>query len=343
MNCNSLMKQMMLPLDADKYDCVDYAKLLMAVFVVACHTYPEQSLLQEWLRSSLSQLWLMAVPLFFVFSGFLLWRKAKSLPKSEQLARIKKFMSHSLKLYIIWTAIYLPYTIYGFYLDGVSAMKSIAIFVVNLFFVGQNYFSWQLWYMHGMIVAGVILFALVKLNCRLRMRCIVAVVLGLLGIIVDNIIGHDVGTKAFGYFYYIFLTTNNGLYMGFPFIMMGVFIAEKGVVRSHWFCVLLLLTGIGVYMTGQTFLAKMITVFAIVQMLFKMPASFNSGRVVAEKCRFASTVIYFVHMVWVGILTFVFTVDSHLLKFLLAVILSSIIAFWAVAKQNSKLVKMLFG
>lgn len=328
-------------LDADKYDNIDYAKLVLAVFVIAAHSCPEQTVESDFIRNCLYQLWRVAVPLFFIFSGFLLWRKAKSLPKPEKLTRIKKFIRHSLKLYLVWTCIYLPYSIYGFYLDGISVAKSAVIFLRNLFLVGENYFSWHLWYMHGMLVAGVILFALVKWNYKLLTMCAVAVVLALTGQLIDWMTCHSVDTKALSYYYLLFTTTRNGVFMGFPFIVIGVFVAEKGVAGSRLLSVLLLLLGVGAYITGQVFTADMITVFAVAQILFKMPA-LKLGETVAGKCRFASTVIYFIHMIWIGALTFIFTVDSPPLKFLLAVVLSSIIAIYASVNQDSKLVKVLF-
>lgn len=327
--------------NVDKYDYIDYAKLMLAVFVIAVHSCPEQVIESELIRNCFYQLWRVAVPLFFIFSGFLLWRKAPKNPKLVKLARIKKFMRHSFKLYLVWTCIYLPYTIYGFYLNDMSIAKSIAIFLRNFLFVGENYFSWHLWYMNGMLMVGVVLFMLVKWNCRLCTMCIVAVVLALIGQVIDWMICHDIGTKALGYYYLLFATTRNGLFIGFPFAVMGVFIAEKGVVRLRLFSVLLFLLGISTYMTGQVFFANMITVFAVAQILFKMPAS-KLENTVAGKCRIASTVIYFVHMIWIGIFTFVYAIDSQPLKFLLSVALSFIIAIWVSVNQDSKLVKILF-
>ena len=332
---------MFLPLNANKYDCIDYAKIVLAIFVIAAHSCLEQAVELDFIRNCLYQLWRDAVPLFFVLSGFLLWRKTKTSLKSEKLSRIKKFINHSLKLYIIWTCIYLPYTIYGFYTDDISITKSIAIFLRNFFLIGENYFSWHLWYMHGMVVAGMILFTLVKCNCKLHIMCVIAITLAIIGQLIDWMNCHDINAKVLDYYYLAFSTIRNGIFVGFPFIMIGVFIAEKGIIRSHIVNMILLLLGICTYVMGQTFFANMIIIFTVVQFLFKIPTS-KLEKTLPEKCRLASTVIYFVHMIWIGVLTFIITVDSSLLKFLLTVILSSILAFLADINPNSKLVKVLF-
>lgn len=97
--------------------------------------------------------------------------------------------------------------------------------------------------------------------------------------------------------------------------MIGVFIAEKGIIRSHLVNMILLLLGICTYVMGQTFFANMIIIFTVVQFLFKIPTS-KLEKTLPEKCRLASTVVYFVHMIWIGVLTFIITVDSCDIKLL---------------------------
>ena len=67
------------------YSCLDVVKVVMAIFVVAIHTQPELCLQSDWARFLLSKLFNVAVPFFFVISGFLLWNKMDGLSLSVKL------------------------------------------------------------------------------------------------------------------------------------------------------------------------------------------------------------------------------------------------------------------
>lgn len=88
----------------------------------------------------------------------------------------KWFMRISL-MYIIWTIIYLPFTIYGACQDGLPIGKSIVIFFRNFVFVGENYLSWPLWYLLASIWAGAIFLLLRKLNIPVFVIGIISIIL----------------------------------------------------------------------------------------------------------------------------------------------------------------------
>ena len=115
----------------------------MAYVVVAIHTTTSAILGLRW----------VAVPFFFVISGFFLFRKMP-LGREQELERIRRWTLKSLKMYLIWTAIYLPFTVYGWWLDGLTWRQCILQFSRNLLFCGENYLSWPLWYLLGMVWAG---------------------------------------------------------------------------------------------------------------------------------------------------------------------------------------------
>lgn len=124
-------------------------KLIMAYIVVAIHT-------TDWSLLGLTE---TAVPFFFLVSGFFLFKKLDG-TKEDDLAVIRQWILKVLKLYLIWTAIYLPFTVIGFLRDGLSLQTAVAVFVRNLILVGENYLSWPLWYLLAMIWGGILIYVM---------------------------------------------------------------------------------------------------------------------------------------------------------------------------------------
>lgn len=119
----------MLELVHKEYKGLDIMKFVMAIVVVAIHTRPEMSFNSSLARQIFEAIYSLAVPFFFIASGFLLFRKI-SLPLTEEgEQRIKSYLSRMCRLYLVWTIIYLPLTIYGFYLDGLSPVRAGVVFL----------------------------------------------------------------------------------------------------------------------------------------------------------------------------------------------------------------------
>lgn len=124
-------------------------KLIMAYIVVAIHT-------TDWSLMGLTE---TAVPFFFLASGFFLFKKLDG-TREDDLRIILRWIGKVLKLYLIWTAIYLPFTVIGFLRDGLSMQTAFAVFVRNLILVGENYLSWPLWYLLAMIWGGILIYVM---------------------------------------------------------------------------------------------------------------------------------------------------------------------------------------
>ena len=146
------------------YPNLDLTKLLMAFFVVEIHTRPLQDLPPaEFIVKGID---VLAVPFFFIASAFLCFRGLKgehfATADSRGSVRVRKTTGRLLRLYLTWTVIFLPVTVFGDVLQGKGLLWSVAAFVRGALFIGQNFYSWPLWY----LLASVIAFALVYLLLR---------------------------------------------------------------------------------------------------------------------------------------------------------------------------------
>ena len=133
-----------------QYRFLDVIKYIMALFVVGIHCLQfNVQAVPLWVYFFLR--W--AVPIFFITSGYLLERKTQT--KSIDKANIiyEQFLRKSVNRYLIWTVIYLPITLFIFWTNDYNWVIDLLFFIRNFIFVGEQPFSWPLWYLLALIVA----------------------------------------------------------------------------------------------------------------------------------------------------------------------------------------------
>lgn len=202
----------------------DLLKFLLSLVVVWIHTG----------TNDLYGLTKIAVPLFFFLSGFFLFGKIfRERKEGDSKNLVNTWLQKTLRLYLIWTAIYLPFAIIGFAKDGLSVWKSAIVYTRNVLFVGENYLSWPLWYLLGLLQAGILIWIGEKLKMPLWGYLIMALALIFLPVIFHLESNHV--------YLSLFKNIRNGFFLGFPCMVMGglfrhVFPRIKGwSADSSWF------------------------------------------------------------------------------------------------------------
>lgn len=103
------------PLQRKNMDILDLAKFVMSFFVVAIHSELFPTILYPWLR--------VAVPIFFLISGYILFCRINGDIRIEKNACVVRYVRRNLKLYIVWFIILLPITVIvrrGWFADGIA-------------------------------------------------------------------------------------------------------------------------------------------------------------------------------------------------------------------------------
>ena len=67
----------------------------------------------------------LAVPFFFISSAFLLHLKVSNEEQSIKEATIIKFIKRMIRLYLMWSILYLPFSFYGIIVKKTSLVTSI--------------------------------------------------------------------------------------------------------------------------------------------------------------------------------------------------------------------------
>lgn len=150
------------------YDILDLAKFIFSIFIVAIHSELLPNVLYPWLR--------LAVPMFFLISSFLFFRRTSDLPNEKKNAALRKTVKRNLILYGIWFIILLPVTLYvrSWFSDGI--LRGVFTVVKN-FFLGSTFLA--SWFIMANLISIVLIFFLGK-KCNNLLLLIVTGILNLL-------------------------------------------------------------------------------------------------------------------------------------------------------------------
>lgn len=285
-----------------EYANLDYLKLVLAYLVVLRHCgqafFPDFSAYRVVVTNSISPI---AVPCFFVISGFLFFRKSTTLKSLyRQALRVTR-------LYAVWSLIYLPLRVFLAYKTRGLNWGFIPSFIQDAVFGGTYY---HLWYLPSLVVALVIVYLLRRANKK-------GVVFGILtvlfstALLTDTYINLVPGLNRYYQLYQaIFVTSRNGLFVGAIFVYIGGWIADhehtlltrpaKGYNRCFLICtVLQLVESYLIYRLTNKTVVNITAISVLISPLLVICAlkvSNKSKRESTVFCRHMSTLIYCSHV-----------------------------------------------
>lgn len=216
-----------------KYNGIDLMKFIMAIFIVMMHS---DFMLDISYNINYAFKWgitSIAVPFFFIASGFLLYRKIDIC--DIDLKKIKKYIKHICMLYIAWTIIYLPIIVYDLLKSDKGILSATLGFIINSI-MAVSYL--HLWFLQALIVSVILVTLFLYLKFSVKKIFFIALLLycvGLLGQgyywIFDYFFPE--GSSIYNIFKMlekIFVTPRDGFCFGFLFFFMGVYISTSDKV-----------------------------------------------------------------------------------------------------------------
>lgn len=334
------------------YNGIDLCKYLMAFFVVAIHTHPLDRVTNDFIITIYTTIVSFAVPFFFITTGFLLFIKMKgNYYDKDNILRIKKYIKKTVRLYLIWTIVYMPLTIYGYIVDGKSISYNILEFIRGLFFIGEHFYSWPLWYLLSIIVSLSIIYIFLKLNMSEKNIIIISIVVFFganLMTYLTSITGQLSGILLIIVKLFEGVFGTGRLFTGLAYISIGMYIAKRDIdVKKH---LIILMVFLG--FAGNCLLPDVIKEFALliaVSSLFLL-ALFTSLKdsKYFYNLRKTSSVMYFTHMIFFFLYSYIvrdigyYGVDAFIATVLSTSLLAQIVIILE-RKSNMKWLKYLFG
>lgn len=328
-------------MERKSYYAIDIAKFISALLVICIHTGPLLDISKDANFVLVQILSRIAVPLFFIISGFLFFEKIdlrREWNDDENIQVLKKYLLRLCKIYLVWTILYLPFTYWIMHSgDGIST-EAILRYVRDFFFTGSFY---HLWFLPALMFAvGVVYIMVSKLSIKKTLWITFLIyVLGMMGNVYPKLLADvpviDVIWKAYTG---VFVTTRNGFFFGMLFIALGAYFAKttlylkRPVLLIGFLISLCLLVGECFFIREAGFMSDLTSMYIMlipcVSFLFLLLLRVQlRKRKIYKVLRQMSLLIYVSHIMFVNIALWTMPQLHSLLVYLLAVVASILLSY----------------
>lgn len=275
----------------------------MALFVVINHLNPLDKYIMEGSLGYNLYCFIIpfAVPFFYLSAGFFLGKKIENIDSfnNNDYAIIKKTLFKVIKIYIVFTLIYLPITIYGFVHSDVSILKSLLIFIRNFLLIGENYNSWILWYILSEIYGLLLIYILRNKVNKNRYFIIIGTIIFLFGLSINFFNNITFKSNLFVFIQKClkFIIPNGRILNSLLYISLGIFISKHEKIKKKSLCIFLIILLLvintfvnNIFITGICRVICSYIIFVIV-----ININFKNKKI-ADYCKQASKDFYFWHL-----------------------------------------------
>ena len=208
-----------------QYASIDIARYVSALLVVCIHTFPFLEISETFNTYFIHTVCRLAVPFFFTTSGFFFFRNYDSENEDLNETRLKKALIRLFRIYLIWTILYLPYTIFDYTHTGFH-IKYLFTYVRDFIFNGSYY---HLWFLPALMLADVIVYYLYKKK-GLNFTLLITLILYFVGYLINvyTPIWESIPGISFffGFFTKTLSTARNGIFFGPMFIAIGLLLSR---------------------------------------------------------------------------------------------------------------------
>ena len=285
-----------------RFNSLDVFKLIMAICVVAIHTEPLNGCKISLINEIYDSFVRMGVPFFFLASGYLMANKMKE-PYEEKSNKeiVLKSLLRILKMYLLWSIIYLPLAVMHFYSAKIPPAKAAISYVSDLIFVGEHYNSWPLWYL--LSTAYSLLFVMLLFRRKMNIDRLLIVAAIVMGISIAISYFADQGgelTGTAGVLHHIIINTikSGRLLTGFFYIPLGMKLYQKKIRIGLAWMLLILGFACNVAITN-TYLSTLLLVVSSVGLFCVVESIKLEDSAIYPVLRKMSTIVYLTHMyVW---------------------------------------------
>lgn len=295
-----------------KYQFLNVMRLIMAIVVVMNHLHPFDGLISnEYLINEYNFLLQTAVPFFLLTTGFFIGKKIKDFDNitEDEMRNVAKTRNKIFKLYIIFTIIYLPITIYYFYDNNYSILGSLLVFIRNVLFIGENFNSWILWYLLSEIYALTFILILFRLNNKSNKSFIIyGIFLYIFGILINLLYSMNFS----GYYTNLlikilhFFIPKGRIFYPFIFIPLGVYISknEKITYFIMDFIIFILILVLNSIYNNEVITKTSLLLFSVINFKLVLNVKYENIKF-SEFCKMFSEKLYFWHLFIWSVLAYV--------------------------------------
>lgn len=216
------------------YWSLDVAKLICAVLIMSAHFAAEWGNFPTIIDYGFS-LYVIAVPFFFVCSGFLFFKKWISMNNEDRKQYLISYQKRIWIMYGCWTLVYIPFEVIYWIKEGDVLTKALEWLHTALVF--QTYST--IWFLPALAV-GIAVVCFLWSHFSKRSMIVIAALLyvfGMLGYTYNFLIEGTVIGQIMDLYLLVFETSRNGLFNAVPFIVMGLVLSQSEIVPNKKECI----------------------------------------------------------------------------------------------------------
>lgn len=220
---------------------IDFLKLVMSIMVVGIHTH-----IEKYIQSVQGQFYFvsailrLAVPFFFVVSGYYLGKKFWNKDAIERKSVLRVYVKNLIVPFLFWSILHLLPSLKNLY-DTCDGNK--VYFVLKIIRQMLFYPLGAMWFVLACIVGAIIIFILWEYP---KVMCIIIFPLYIFALLGNNYYFLLSNTRFIDICLKVIISTRNGIFVGFPFMFLGASIA-KPLLLERIKLKTLLCTVIGAY------------------------------------------------------------------------------------------------
>lgn len=326
-------------LNKRNYNAVDLMKFIMAIVVVAIHTHPFEAINNAAFNEFLNSVTDMAVPFFFLASGYMLALKLTNPFSSEKdLSVIKKYTIRMAKLYLLWTAVYFPLMVYEYIKDGLPVVKAVLQYLQYFVFVGDKH----LWYLLSAVYALLLIMFLLKCKLSPEKIAVIAIVISLVSWAVSYLPYLQVSNSGIvGFTQNLISHTviNGRILRGAIYIPIGMLLTYRKLPKLANI-LLFIVSFAGNCLVSNSLISQFLLILSVVSLFGIAECICLNDSVCYKILRKMSTVVYFIHiyvlLIWSLICDYIGAEEYGVECFLAVTAVSVLIAFLYVYIKHKK-------
>lgn len=301
------------------FGCIDIIKFIMAILVIGIHTRPFDAFEKTAVVRIYDQCTLLAVPFFFLVTGYFL--------EGKDTAGIGKQLRKYTRLYIVWTAIYFPMAAIYAVNNHTPLLNFVLSYIRGLFFRGEQYNSWMLWYLLSTVYALVFILLAKKKRFSTERIAFIGGAIMLFSFAIDQLQQLETASAALGFIQKIVRVTifDGRILRGLFFIPLGMLLSKHGLSVGMYIAVFVSSFAADLYfdsvlLTHVFWILSSVGLFGISKSI-SMPKS--PLYLVLRKM---STAMYFLHMyVWTAYYWLIYREKTYGLDSFIVTVVSCIL------------------
>ncbi len=215
-------------MEKQTYGILDIAKFVSSLLVVAIHCAPLIEISEPANFVLVQILARLAVPFFFIASGWLFFQKIdpqKSWKDETNVKALKHYWKRILRIYLVWSALYMPLIVVS-WVQGGFHWTSLIRLIRDFLFNGTYY---HLWFLPALLL-GVPIVYMMYLNIRKQSMLWLSFLLYMAGMAI-NVYGSVLSQEPFlesvlNVYQSFFVTSRNGLFFAPIYLVLGIYIQD---------------------------------------------------------------------------------------------------------------------